>query len=86
MHSYLSKIIPKLETSEGHILTDQKEILKKLKGFFYKSLYNNKDDPLSEINLKEYLKDANLPKLTDNDSKLLEGDITMSELTKALKT
>ena len=50
-----------------------------------KELYINEDDPLSEINLKEYLKDTSLPKLTDNDSKLLEGDITVSELTKALK-
>ena len=83
-HNYLSKIIPKLETSEGHILTDQKEILKEAESF-YKNLYSNKDDPLSAINLKEYLKDTNLPKLTDNESKLLEGDITISELTKALK-
>ena len=51
-HNYLSKIIPKLETSEGHILTDQKEILKEAESF-YKNLYSNKDDPLSAINLKE---------------------------------
>ena len=44
-------------------------------------MYGNKDDPLSEINLKEYLKNTNLHKLTDSDSKLLEGDITMSALT-----
>ena len=83
-HNYLSKIIPKLETSEGHILADQKEILEEAESF-YKNLYSNKDDPLSAINLKEYLKDTNLQKLTDNESELLEGDITMSELTKALK-
>ena len=71
--------------TEGRILTDQNEILKEAE-IFYRNLYSNKEDPLSEINLKEYLKDTNLPKLTDNDSKLLEGDITMSELTKALKT
>ena len=51
-HNYLSKIIPRLETSEGHILTDQKEILKEAESF-YKNLYSNKDDPLSAINLKE---------------------------------
>ena len=84
-HNYLSKIIPRLETTEGRIITDQNEILKEAENF-YRNLYSNKDYPLSEINLKEYLKDTNLPKLTDNDSKLLEGDITMSELTKALKT
>ena len=83
-HNYLSKIIPRLETTEGRIITDQNEFLKEAENF-YRNLYSNKDYPMSEINLKEYLKDTNLPKLTDNDSKLLEGDITMSELTKALK-
>ena len=83
-NNYLSKIIPRLETTDGRILTDQNEILKEAENF-YRNLYSNKDDPLSEINLKEYLKDTKLPKLTDNDSKLLDGDITMSELTKALK-
>ena len=59
-HNYLSKIIPRLESSEGRILIDQNEILKEAENF-YRNLYSNKDDPLSEINLKEYLKDTNLP-------------------------
>ena len=80
-HIYLST---RLELSGGHILIDQNDIVKEAE-IFYKKIYSNKDDPLSEINLKEYLKNTNLPKLTDNDSKWLEGDITMSELTKALK-
>ena len=59
-HYYLSKIILRLETTEGHILTDQNEILKEAE-YFYKNVYSNKDDQLSEINLKQYLKDTNLP-------------------------
>ena len=66
-HNYLSKIVPKLETSDGKILTDQHEILKESENF-YKKLYSNKDDTLSEINLREYLQNINLPKLTDNES------------------
>ena len=54
-HNNLSKIIPRLETSEGHKLTDKKEILKEAESF-YKNLYCNKDDPLSEIKLNVYLK------------------------------
>ena len=46
-HNYLSKIVPKLETSDGKILTDQHEILKESENF-YKKLYSNKDDTLSE--------------------------------------
>lgn len=82
-HNYLSKIIPKLETSDGRILTDQHDILKESE-LFYKNLYSNKDDPLERANLNEYLNINNLPKLSDNESNQLEGYITLSELTKAL--
>ena len=83
-HNYLSKIVPKLETSDGKILTDQHEILKESENF-YKKLYSNKDDTLSEINLREFLQNINLPKLTDNESNQLEGQITLSELSIALQ-
>ena len=65
------------------MLTDQLDILKESENF-YKDLYSNKDNPLAEINLTEYLKNVNLPKLTDNESNQLEGYITLSELTKAV--
>ena len=83
-HNYLSKIVPKLETSDGKIFTDQHAILKESENF-YKKLYSNKDDTLSEINLREYLQNINLPKLTDNESNQLEGQITLSELSIALQ-
>ena len=35
-HNYLSKIIPKLETVDGRIITDQHEILKESEVFFIK--------------------------------------------------
>ena len=82
-HNYLNEIIPKLETSKGRMLTDQLDILKESENF-YKDLYSNKDNPLAEINLTEYLKNVNIPKLTDNESNQLEGYITLSELTKAV--
>ena len=83
-HNYLSKIVPKLETSNGKILTDQHEILKESENF-YKNLYSNKDEALSEINLREYLQNVDLPKLTDDEANQLEGQITLSELSIALK-
>ena len=46
-HNYLRKIIPKLETSDGRIWTDQHDVLKESENF-YKNLYSNKDDPLME--------------------------------------
>ena len=83
-HNYLSKIIPKLETVDGRIITDQHEILKESE-VFYKNLYINKDDPLAEINLQEYLKERDVPKLSDNESNQIEGHLTLSELSKALR-
>ena len=48
-------------------------------------MYSNKDDPVEEINIKKYLKDVNVPKLTQNESNQLEGNLTLPELTKALR-
>ena len=83
-HNYLSKIIPKLEMPDGQIMTDQWDILKESE-VFYKTLYSKNDDYMTEINLKEYLKDADIPKLSDNESNKLEGHITLAELTNALR-
>ena len=41
-HNYTSKIIPKLETNNGKIVTDQHEILNETK-IFYEDLYASKD-------------------------------------------
>ena len=83
-HNYYSKIIPKLETEDGQILTDQHEILKASENY-YKNLYSNKDEPMAEMDLTEYLKNVNLPKLTDDESNQLEGQLTLTELSLALK-
>lgn len=83
-HNYLSKIIPKLETDDGQIITDQHKILKASEKY-YRNLYSNKDDPLAEIDLNEYLENVNVPKLTDNESNQLEGKLTLMELSLALK-
>ena len=82
-HNYLSEIIPKLEKADGRTITDQHDILKESE-LFYKKLHSNKDDPVAEINIKEYLKDVYVQKLTQNESNQLEGNLTLPELTKAL--
>ena len=58
------------------IITDQNDILKESE-LFYKNLYSNKDDTSAEINVKGYLKDLNVPKLTDKESNQLEGTLTL---------
>ena len=49
-------------------MTDQWGIIKESEYFFYKTLYSKNDDYMTEINLKEYLKDSDIPKLSDNES------------------
>ena len=46
---------------------EQTEILKEAE-LFYRSLYENKDDTLENINLEEYKKDANINKLTNEET------------------
>ena len=49
-HNYANKIIPKIEKSDGTIITEQSSILKEAKQF-YEHLYSNKDEQLSDINM-----------------------------------
>ena len=53
-HNYTSKIIPKLETNDGKIITDQQENLDETK-LFYENLYSSKDSQLIDINCMNYL-------------------------------
>ena len=50
-HTYLSKIIPKLELSNGNIITSQKEILSETK-LFYENVYSSKDDQFEDVDLR----------------------------------
>ena len=77
-----SKINKKKEN--GSILTDQSLILDEFKTF-YQTLFDSRDCDLQNVNLKEYLADYNINKLTEIQSKLLEGKLTVHELGQALK-
>ena len=71
-HNYTSKIIGQVEKDDGSIIMEQTEILKEAE-LFYRSLYENKDDTLENINLEEYMKDANMNKLTNEETEKLEN-------------
>ena len=65
-----SKIIPKLEQSDGSFLINQEDILNEAK-HFYQQLYSSKDDELIDINLNDdFLNISNdIPKLDGIESK-----------------
>ena len=82
-HNYTSKIIAQVEKDDGSIIMEQTEIFKEAE-LFYRSLYENKDDTLENINLEEYMKDANMNKLTNEETEKLEGLLTYKEISDVL--
>ena len=60
-HHYTSKIIPKLEKSNGTIINEQTTILREVKTF-YENLYSSKDAELTDVDLKHILSNADIKK------------------------
>ena len=79
---YTEKTIRKLTRQDGQVITDQKEILNEVKGY-YQNLFKNKDSEIDEINT-EFLKPY-LTKLSEHEAKGLEGILTIDEIGQALK-
>ena len=83
--NFLDKTIRKITLENGVIVTDQNQILDKVKEFYAK-LFKNKDSVLSDTPLSEIVKDHQIKRLTKIQAQKLEGEITLSELAQALKT
>ena len=77
-HNYSNKSIPKKEKSDGTIITEQSSILKEAKQF-YKHLYSNKNEQLSDINLCQELAGSNVVIRTKKESDAIEGLITLKK-------
>jgi mannosylglycoprotein endo-beta-mannosidase len=72
-----------LVIDENVVVDDQKEILKQTKQF-YEKLYK-KQDCLKKVNLSTEIPYNDIPKLTENQKQSLEREISLPELTSALK-
>ena len=83
-HNYTSKIIPKLETNNGKIVTDQHEILNETK-IFYEDLYASKDSQLVDIDLFELFRNIDTKKLNKDESDSIEGPISYTEAASVLR-
>lgn len=81
--NFVSKTIQKLVIDENVVVDDQKEILKQTKQF-YEKLYK-KQNCLKKVNLSTEIPYNDIPKLTENQKQSLEGEISLPELTSALK-
>ena len=78
--NFVDKSLGFIEKENGEVISDQKDILNEVKQF-YANLYSFKD--VNEIDLKTTL--PNAPTLSDENSKLIEGQITFAEAALALK-
>ena len=83
-YNYTSKIVSKLETNEGKIITDQFDILNETKRF-YEELYASKDSQLKDIDLFELFRNTDIKRLNKDESDSLEGSITYREASLILK-
>ena len=75
-------MIPILCTENNTLVTDQKEILNEVKGFYF-NLYEERD--ILDVDLNNLMNNVNIPKLNINQANELEGEITKLEIMNALK-
>ena len=81
--NFLNKVIPRIEKENGDTISNQFDILKETKNYF-KNLYRNIDDTIQNVNLEKEISDSGVYKLSDEESSLLEGCITIEEAGKIL--
>lgn len=79
----LSGIIPRIKLQNGQFTDEQSVILRESRDY-YRKLYRNVDDSLKDCNLQEYLPFSNIKKLSDENSRSLEGHITLREAEETL--
>ena len=78
-----AKIMDRLETDDGRIITDQQEILKE-QVRFYSDVYRQKNN-FNEVTANEFTRNLNIPKITNEQKDSLETEINIDEISKALK-
>ena len=82
--NFTTKIIPKIVKENGEEIYNQDDILYEISNF-YKHLYSTSDSVVQDdYDLNEYLKNIEVPKLSDLQAQKLEGQITYSEASETL--
>ena len=81
--NFVNKTIPRLVNNEGCLINKQEHILLEAKNF-YTNLYSKKDT-INSVDLNKEIPFLDVPKLTNEIRDTLEGKISYSELTAAIK-
>ena len=82
--NYVNKCITKIMKNDGTLITKQEEILNET-AFFYESLYTCTSHGLEDNMFLNFVKDINIPTLSNTESKSLEGKIRLEEASTVLK-
>ena len=82
--NYINKTVTKIIDDTGKNITEQKPILKEI-ARFYEQLYSSRDHELNNVNLNDLINHP-VPKLSKEESQLLEGKLTYDEVVKAVKS
>ena len=80
---YIDKTIKRLQKQNGKFISNQKDILKEVKNV-YKNLFSQTSSG-SKPQLDEILNKLNTVKLTEDETRSLEKDLSMEEISEALK-
>ena len=80
---YIEKTVKKIKNENNENILDQEEILNEIR-LYYSRLFDNRDNQLENVVLKNLLKDYNIPRLTDEQYSNLDGVLTINELSDAL--
>ena len=78
--NFLNKSINKLTVNNDVTITDKKDIIAEVKNF-YKYLYSRRE--VEDVEIADLVQ--NLPKLNDQQSNNLEGELTLEEISLSLK-
>ena len=82
--NYVNKNVRIINDNLGTVYTDQKQILNTIADY-YSNLYSSRDDFLTDVDLNTLI-DWEVPKLTEGESKVLEGKLKYKEIENAIKT
>ena len=82
--NYTNKTIQNIELPDGNIIYDQEQILNLTKSF-YENLYRSHENEIETIDLKNLLRQYEVPKLNNTEANQLEGKILKHEIHKVLK-
>ena len=82
--NFISKTMTKLINEKGEEIEDVKEIVSETK-HFYENLYSSREDKIQKEDLNTLIKDKNIPKLSYQEQRVIEGKISYKEALNALK-